>query len=126
MATFTRVNGIGNSDNGFEFQQGFVHYTQQNVKAWLIDLGEALTNKDADAAGEVNQSIEVAMGIVQPMIYFSANTATTITAVTDTSGLTAADIQLRLRAYGNVQTSSGNWANLAAAVVTSAVSLTAT
>ena len=126
MATFTRVNGIGNSDNGFEFQQGFIHYTQQNVKAWLINLGEALTNKDADAAGEINQSIEVAMGIVQPMIYFSANTATTITAITDISGLTDADLQGRLRAYGNVQTSTGNWANLAAATVTAAVTITAT
>ena len=120
MATFTRTNGIGNSDNGFEFVQGTVHYNAQNMKAFIIDAQAALTNQDADAAGEVDQAVEAVLRVVQPLIYFSASTAQTITVITDIAGVTAADLEDRIQALGTI-----NGFDLSSATVAAASSLTA-
>ncbi len=115
----TRTNGIGNATTGFVFQQGTIRYVAENLKAFLIDAGSALTAQDADAAGEVDQAVEAILREVQPVIYFSANTAQTITVICD-GPRSAADLQARIRALGTV-----NSLDLSAATVVAATSLTA-
>ena len=136
MASFPRTNGIGNAVNGFNFQQGTIHYTQDNIRAFLINAGEALTNKDGDAAYETQASVEQILNIVRPVAYFSASTSTNITVVTDYVGADASILQTEIQARGNVLITdyitvtgspfwNNTWANLGAVTVTSATSLTA-
>ena len=136
MASFPRTNGIGNATNGFNFVQGTIHYTQDNVKAFLINAGEALTNKDGDAAYETQASVEQILNIVRPVAYFSASTSTNITVVTDYVGADASILQTEIQARGNLLVTdyitvtgtpfwNNTWANLGAVTVTSATSLTA-
>lgn len=120
MASLVRTNGIGNSAGGYVFQQGTVRYVAENLVAFLIDAQAALTNQDADSAGEVDQAIEAILREVQPVIYYSANTAQTITVICD-GPRTAADLQARIRALGTL----ANGFNLATTTVVAASSLTA-
>ena len=136
MASFPRTTGIGNATNGWNFDQGNVHITQQNIKAYIIDAGEALTTKDGDAAYETQASVEQILNIVRPVIYYSANSSNTITVFTDYVGSAAAILQTEIQARGNVLITdyvtitgtpfwNNTWANLGKVTVTSATSLTA-
>lgn len=140
MALYPRTTGIGNGNIGFAFQQGTIHYASQNLRTFLIDSGEPLTNKDGDALYETKASIESIMNEVQPIIWFSENASNTITVVTDTNGTSASDLQTRIQAKGNVLVTDylGNvyngstyvfwnntWANLSAVTVTTAANLVA-
>ena len=122
--TASNISGATTSTVIGNYIQGTIQYTAQNVRAFLVNFGEPLTDKDGDAAGEIDQSIEVAMKIVQPLVYYSASTSNTVSVITDISGVTASDLQTRLQAQGNVLLTNG-WANLAAVTVTAATSLTA-
>ena len=135
MASFPRTNGIGNAVKGFNFDQGNVHYTQDNIKAFIINAGEALTNKDGDAAYETQASVEQILNIVRPVAYYSASTATTISVITDYVGASASILQTEIQARGNVLITdyitftgtafwNNTWANLGAVTVTSASSFT--
>lgn len=119
----TRVNGIGNGNVGFHFQQGTIRYMAENVKAFVIQTGGALTTQDADAAGEVDQAVELILREVQPLIYYSSATSANITIVCD-SGQRAEDLETRVQSIGNVLT-SGGWANLSVATVDEATALVA-
>ncbi len=119
----TRVNGIGNGNVGFHFQQGTIRYMAENVKAFVIQTGAALTTQDADAAGEVDQAVELILREVQPLIYYSSATSANITIVCD-SGQRADDLETRVQSIGNVLT-SGGWANLSVATVDEATALVA-
>ena len=114
MSATTRYNGsFGN------YAQGTV-YTVAQLKAFIIDAQAALTNQDADAAGEVDQAMEALIREVQPLVYFSAGTAQTVTVVVDGHAVDAASLQARIRALGTV-----NSFNFASATCVAASSLTA-
>ena len=118
-----RVNGIGNANVGYHFQQGTIRYMAENVRAFVIQTGAALTSQDADADGEVDQAVELILREVQPLVYYSAATSPNITIICD--NVQGADqLQDRVRSIGNVLT-SGGWANLSVATVNQATSLIA-
>jgi len=114
MSATTRYNGsYGN------FAQGTI-YSVAQLKAFIIDAQAALTNQDADAAGEVDQAMEALIREVQPLMYYSANTAQTVTVVCDGHAIDATSLQLRIRALGTV-----NGFDFSGATVAAASSLTA-
>jgi hypothetical protein len=136
MASFPRTNGIGNATDGFNFQQGTIRYTQENINAFIINAGEALTTKDGDAAYETQASIESILNIVRPVAYYSASTDTNITVITDYVSANANILQTEIQARGNIFINdyitvtgtpfwNNTWANLGKVTVTSATSLTA-
>ena len=114
MSATTRYNGSFG-----DYAQGTV-YTVAQLKAFIIDAQAALTTQDADAAGEVDQAMEALIREVQPLVYFSAGTAQTVTVVVDGHAVDAASLQARIRALGTV-----NSFNFAAATCVAASSLTA-
>ncbi len=114
MSATTRYNGsYGN------YAQGTLRSVYQ-LKAFLIDAQAALTTQDADSAGEVDQAVEAIIREVQPLMYYSASTAQTITVVVDGHAVDAATLQARIRAMGTV-----NSFDLSSATVTLATALVA-
>jgi len=112
MATFARVNGFG------EYAQGTIYSTNQH-KAFLIDAQAALTTEDDGA----EEAMEAIIREVQPLMYFSAGSAQTITVIVDGHSVDAATLQARIRNMG--ATVGPNDFDLSAATVVAASSLTA-
>jgi len=113
MATFARINGFGN------YAQGTI-YSVAQLDAYLIDAQAALTTEDDGA----DEAMEAIIREVQPLMYYSAGTAQTITVVVDGHAVNAATLQARLR---NLGSSVGpNGFDLSAATVVAASTLVAT
>ena len=89
MASFTRVNG----GTGAHGTQGSV----MQLKCMEVD---ALTS--IAAKGGVDSTIETIVREFQPLIYVSTGTAGKIFMVVDGHSVTAASMQIRLRALGTV------------------------
>ena len=114
MAEYTRYNGsYGN------YAQGTI-YSVAQMKAFIIDAQAALTTQDADAAGEVDQAMEALIREVQPLMYYSASTAQTVTVVVDGHAVDSATLQRRIRNLGTI-----NGFDFSSATVAAASSLTA-
>lgn len=94
MAGITRTSGYG------QFAQGTV-YSVAQLKAFIIDAQAALTTEDD---GAVREAMEAIISEVQPLMYYSAGTAQTITVICDGHGVDAASLQIRLR---NLDTTGG-------------------
>lgn len=112
MATFERVNGFD------LYEQGTVYAVSQQ-KAFLIDAKASLAAED-DAA---NEAMEAIIREVQPLMYYSKASASTITVIVDGHGVTAESLQARIRNLGSKV--GGNEFDLSAADVTAADELIA-
>lgn len=111
MAGQTRVAGFGS------YAQGTVYSTAQ-LKAFVIDAQAALTNEDDGA----EEAMEAIIREVQPLMYYSAGTAQTISVIVDGHGVDAASLQARIRALG--ATVGPNDFDLSGATVAAASSVT--
>lgn len=112
MATVTRVNGFS------KYAQGTL-YSVVQLKAFLIDAQAALTTEDDGA----DEAMEAIIREVQPLMYYSAGTAQTITVVVDGHAVNAATLQARIRNLGS--TVGPNNFDLSAATVVEATALVA-
>ncbi len=109
MSATTRYNGsYGN------YAQGTVRSVAQ-LKAFIIDAQAALTTQDADAVGEVDQAMEALIREVQPLMYYSASTAQTVTVIVDGHAVDATTLQARIRAMGTVNSFDFSTTTVAAA-----------
>ena len=108
-----------NTDITGKFAQGTV-YSEANLAAFLIDAQAALTTED-DTDGEAMQQI---LNLVQPLMYYSAGTAQTITVIVDKSQWDATSLQRQIQHLGATAGGSNNF-NLSSATVVAASSLTA-
>lgn len=112
MAEFARVNGFGN------YAQGTI-YSVAQLKAFLINAQAALTTEDDGA----DEAMEAIIREVQPLMYYSANTAQTITVIVDGHAVNAATLQARIRNMGS--TVGPNNFDLSSATVVAASALVA-
>jgi hypothetical protein len=114
MSTTTRYNG----DFGF-FQTGTLFSVAQ-LKAFVIDMGGDLQAQDADAAGEVDQALTIAIREIQPLMYFApSDTSGVVHVVVDGHAVDAASLQARIVGLGTV-----NGYSFAGATVTLGTSIT--
>lgn len=113
MATFDRVSGFGN------YEQGTVQTVVQ-LKAFLIDAQSNLAAEDDGA----EEAMEAILREVGPLMYYSAAAASTITVIVDGHAVDAATLQARIRNMG--ATVGPNDFDLSAATVVDAGTLVAT
>ena len=112
MATFARVNGFGN------YAQGTI-YSVAQLKAFLINAQAVLTTEDDGA----DEAMEAIIREVQPLMYYSAASAQTITVVVDGHAVNAATLQARIRNMGSAV--GPNNFDLSSATVVAAAALVA-
>ena len=112
MAEFARVNGFGN------YAQGTI-YSVAQLKAFLINAQAALTAENDGT----NEAMEAIIREVQPLMYYSANTAQTITVIVVGHAVNAATLQARIRNMGS--TVGPNNFDLSSATVVAAAALVA-
>jgi hypothetical protein len=113
MSATTRFNGsFGNYSTG-------TLRTVAQLKAFVIDAGADLQDQDADAAGEVDQAVEMVIREVQPLMYSTPTAGDGIIhVIVDGHAVDAAGLQARIRALDN-----GSGYRLNAATVTLGTSI---
>lgn len=97
MSTTTRYNGdFGNFATGTLF-------SVVQLKAFVLDLGGDLQAQDADAAGEVDQALAIAVRELQPLMYFApSDTSGVLHVVVDGHAVDAATLTARIQQLGVV------------------------
>jgi len=89
MAAVTKTNGIGAAHN--------TNFSVANLKGMELDGLVNLTTK-----GGLGSTIEAMVQEAQPLMYKSTGTAGKIFCIVDGHSTTAADLQVRIRALGTV------------------------
>lgn len=89
MAAVTKTNGIGHTHD--------TQYSVANLKGMELDGLVSLAGK-----GGLGSTIEAMVQEAQPLMYKSVGTAGKIFCIVDGHSTTAADLQVRIRALGTV------------------------